>query len=137
MKTNSFKSKIRKKNGQIIETDVYVINPGSDQTLWVELNGIKHTVGNGNEFSAGYPKIFTLNQPFYSLKFEEVLTMKKKIKIELPNGEIIERVPNVEQVGNFQMIWVRYNNEKYIVNNGDEYLRGYPEIFTLGRKITE
>ena len=38
-----------------------------------------------------------------------------KIKVELPNGKIIERVPNIEQIGNFQMIWIRYNNKKYIV----------------------
>lgn len=61
--------------------------------------------------------------------------MRKKIKIKLPNGNIIERVPNAEQVGNFQMLWIRYNNEKYLVGDGDEYLRGFPEVFELGRKI--
>ena len=65
------------------------------------------------------------------------MNKKKKIKVQLPDGTIIERVPNVEPLGNFQMIWIRYQNEKYLVNEGDEYLRGYPDVFILGRKITE
>lgn len=63
--------------------------------------------------------------------------MSNTIKVRLTNGEIIERVPNVEQVGNFQMIWVRYRSERYIVNEGDEYLHGFPDTFNLGLKITE
>ncbi len=60
-----------------------------------------------------------------------------KIKIELPNGKIIERVPNFEQCGNFQMIWIRYDNKKYIVGDGDEYLRGYPDVFKLGDELKD
>lgn len=61
--------------------------------------------------------------------------MKEKIKIKLATGEIIERVPNVEQLGNFQMLWIRYKGKKYLVGDGDEYLRGFPEIFEMGKEI--
>lgn len=61
---------------------------------------------------------------------------KTKIKVCLPNGEIIERTPNVTPFGNFQMIWIRYDNKKYLVGDGDEYLRGYPSMFTLGKELT-
>ena len=30
-----------------------------------------------------------------------------------------------------------YDKLEYLVNEGDEYLRGYPDVFILGRKITE
>lgn len=59
----------------------------------------------------------------------------EKIKIQLSNGDIIKRKPNMQQCGNFQIIWIRYNNNKYIVGDGDEYLRGYPDVFKLGKKI--
>lgn len=61
--------------------------------------------------------------------------MKQKVKISLSNGEIIMRVPKAEQLGNFVILTVRYNNDEYIINDGDEYLRGYPSQFTLGKKI--
>lgn len=60
---------------------------------------------------------------------------KTKIKVSLPDGEIIERVPNIEMCGNFQVLWIRYNNKKYVVGDGDEYLRGYPPVFALGNEI--
>lgn len=56
---------------------------------------------------------------------------KQKIKVKLPDGEIIERTPIFHRVGNFQMISVRYKYKEYIVNQGDEYLRGYPDVYEL------
>lgn len=61
--------------------------------------------------------------------------MRKKVDIKLPTGEMIKRVLNVEPMGNFQMLWVNYQGEKYLVGDGDEYLRGFPKYFTLGKKI--
>lgn len=57
--------------------------------------------------------------------------VKQKVKIELPDGRIIERVPKQEMFGNFVMLTVRYNNKRYLISEGDEYLRGYPEVFRL------
>jgi hypothetical protein len=59
--------------------------------------------------------------------------MKVKIEVE---GKIIERVVKFEQLGNFVMNIVRYKNERYLVGDGDEYLRGYDKVFKLGRKIS-
>lgn len=61
------------------------------------------------------------------------LGMKVKIEVE---GKIIERVVKFEQLGNFVMNIVRYKNERYLVGDGDEYLRGYDKVFKLGRKIS-
>lgn len=61
--------------------------------------------------------------------------MSNKAKIKLPNGEMIERKINVEPMSNFQMLWINYKGSKYLVGEGDEYLRGFPEYFTLGKKI--
>lgn len=63
--------------------------------------------------------------------------MEKKIKVKLPNGDIIERVPKVERFGNFAQITIRYNNDRYLVGDGTEYLRGAPEVFELGKKVGE
>ena len=57
--------------------------------------------------------------------------MKNKIKIELPTGETIERVPTHDTMGNFSFMIITHDNKKYVVNNGDEYLRGYPDVFRL------
>jgi hypothetical protein len=54
-----------------------------------------------------------------------------KIKVRLEDGTIIERTPYGHVLGNFSMLSVRYKNCFYCVNEGDEYLRGYPNIFTL------
>jgi len=59
-----------------------------------------------------------------------------KVKIRLEDGTIIERKVTTIQFGNFLMNVVRYKNEKYLIGDGDEYLRGYDKIFTLGRKIS-
>lgn len=59
--------------------------------------------------------------------------MKVKIEVE---GKIIERVVKFKQLGNFVMNIVRYKNERYLVGDGDEYLRGYDKVFSLGRKLS-
>lgn len=58
-----------------------------------------------------------------------------KVKIDV-DGKIIERVVKFERLGNFVMNIVRYNNERYLVGDGDEYLRGYDKVFSLGRKLS-
>lgn len=58
-----------------------------------------------------------------------------KVKIKLPDGTYIERKPRAVAFGNFQMLIIRYKNEDYLVGDGDEYLHGIPEYFTLGRKL--
>lgn len=62
--------------------------------------------------------------------------MTEKIKIKLDNGKIIERKPRFKQFGNFQMMIVRYNNEDYLVGDGDEYLRGHKDVYTLKKKLS-
>lgn len=57
-----------------------------------------------------------------------------RIKIRV-NNRIITRKVRVEPCGNFVMNIVRYNNEYYLVGEGDEYLRGYSQVFTLGKKL--
>ena len=57
--------------------------------------------------------------------------MKTKMKIKLPNGLIIERIPKFYQLGNFYECQIRYKNKKYLVGNGDEYMRGYSPIMEL------
>lgn len=55
-----------------------------------------------------------------------------KIKLRLNDGTIIERVPKIVSVGNFQQMVIRHKNEEYLVGDGDEYIRGgYEEIFDL------
>lgn len=58
-----------------------------------------------------------------------------RVKVQVPNGNIISRVGNMEWVGNFLLIWVRYKGKKYLVNYGDEYLQGYPKVFELGKEV--
>jgi|AntRauTorckE6833_2_1112554.scaffolds.fasta_scaffold27847_4 hypothetical protein len=64
------------------------------------------------------------------------MTDKRKVKVMIPDGSIIERVPKVEQFGNFAQMTVRYNNDRYLIGDGTEYLRGVPDVFLLGRKIS-
>lgn len=59
---------------------------------------------------------------------------KHGVKINV-DGKIITRMIKCVQMGNFVMNIVRYNNERYIIGDGDEYLRGYDKIFELGRKL--
>lgn len=58
----------------------------------------------------------------------------KKIKIKLPDGKIIKRVPKAESLGNFVNIYIRWNGRDYWIGDGDEYLRGMPEVFELDPK---
>jgi hypothetical protein len=60
-----------------------------------------------------------------------------KRKIQLPNGQIIKRVPKVIPFGNFQMLVIRYKNEEYLIGDGDEYLNGEPSLYILGRKLSK
>lgn len=53
------------------------------------------------------------------------------IKILLPNGNIIERKPIAKTIGNYCQLYVRYKKKIYAVGDGDEYLRGMPDIFKL------
>lgn len=57
-----------------------------------------------------------------------------KVKFEA-DGKIRERVVKQEAFGNFVMNIVRYKNDQYLVGEGDEYLRGYDQILTLGKKL--
>ena len=59
-----------------------------------------------------------------------------KIKINY-NGKVITRKVSCVQMGNFVMNIVRVNNKKYLVGDGDEYIRGgYDKVFELGRQLT-
>ena len=59
-----------------------------------------------------------------------------KAKIKLADGSFIQRVVTVTPCGNFQMMSVRYKNKEYLIGDGDEYLRGVPEHFVLGRELS-
>lgn len=61
--------------------------------------------------------------------------MRKKVKVRLPNGQIIERVPQAKQLGNWVNLYIRYKGDDYWIGDGDEYLRGTPEVFELGSMI--
>ena len=62
--------------------------------------------------------------------------MKNTIKVKVSDNKTIERVPTFHQLGNFQMITIRYNKSHYLVGEGDEYLRdGYEKVFELGKKL--
>ena len=53
------------------------------------------------------------------------------------NGKILKRKTHCVQMGNFVMNIVRVANSKYLIGDGDEYIRGgYEKIFELGRKLT-
>jgi len=61
-----------------------------------------------------------------------------KVKIKVPNGDIVRRKIRVEQLGNSQMNIVRYMNNDYLIGSGTEYLRGYEEetrFYRLGMKL--
>ena len=60
--------------------------------------------------------------------------MRKKVQIDIGN-KIIKRVIKILPYGNFQMNIIRYMGEFYFIGDGDEYLRGYDKVFTLGRKL--
>ena len=51
------------------------------------------------------------------------------------NGCIIKRKIKFVPCGNFVMMVVRYKNAEYLIGDGDEYLRGYKEVYELGRKL--
>ena len=60
-----------------------------------------------------------------------------KVKIQLSDGTIIKRSVKLVRLGNFVMNIIRYNNEEYLIGDGDEYLRGYDKVFTLGKKLSK
>ncbi len=60
---------------------------------------------------------------------------RKRVNVELPNGQIIQRVPKVVQFGNFQQMIIRYKNSYYLIGDGDEYLRGCEFIYKLGKRV--
>lgn len=53
------------------------------------------------------------------------------VNVVLPNGKIITRKPTAKTIGNFCQMYIRYKNRIYAIGNGDEYIRGIPEIFKL------
>lgn len=58
------------------------------------------------------------------------------VKIDV-DGKIVIRQVKLVRMGNFVMNIVRYKNERYLIGDGDEYIRGgYDQIFKLGRKLT-
>ena len=67
------------------------------------------------------------------------MTRSTRVKILLDSGKIVWRALKLQQVGNFVMATVRYNNCEYLLKewNGDEYLRGMEPIYTLGKNLTE
>lgn len=54
-----------------------------------------------------------------------------KVKIQLPDGRIIERVAKTSSVGNFCQQFVTLDNELYSLGDGDEYIRGTPDVWKL------
>lgn len=58
-----------------------------------------------------------------------------KAKVKLPDGTFVYRKVTIVPMGNFQMMYVRYMNKNYLIGDGDEYLRGTPEHFDLGKEI--
>lgn len=56
-------------------------------------------------------------------------------KIRLDNEIVIYRKIKFISFGNFVMLIIRYLNNEYLIGNGDEYLRGYPKEFKLGKKL--
>ena len=59
------------------------------------------------------------------------MAKRQKIKVLMPDGTIIERVPSFKQLGNFCMVSVIIGGIKYSVGEGDEYLRGCPDLWRL------
>ena len=60
---------------------------------------------------------------------------KVNIRLPYPDFGVIQRVPKAVAFGNFQMLIVRWGNLEYLIGDGDEYLRGMPNEFELGRKL--
>jgi hypothetical protein len=58
--------------------------------------------------------------------------MKVNIKVD---DKVISRKLKQVQFGNFVMNIVRYKNDEYLVGDGDEYIRGYAQVFELGKKL--
>ncbi len=53
------------------------------------------------------------------------------------NGKTVIRKVKPVKMGNFVMNIVRYQNELYLIGDGDEYIRGNQnKIYELGRKIS-
>ncbi len=47
----------------------------------------------------------------------------------MPNGKIIKRKIKGHVLGNFQFNLVRINNKEYWLGSGDEYMRGYENVY--------
>ena len=62
-----------------------------------------------------------------------------RIKIQMPDGKIIERTIKSSPLGNFSMNVVRIANEEYLLGSGDEYMRGYETVYEYSslRKIKD
>ncbi len=61
--------------------------------------------------------------------------MSEKAKIKLDDGTVIERVPIGRTLGNYSYLIVRYKNEYWVINDGDEYMRSDPDVFKLKYKV--
>ena len=49
----------------------------------------------------------------------------------MPNGTIIKRVITGRALGNFCFLSVVYKGVKFGIGDGDEYMRGYPDVYRL------
>lgn len=56
------------------------------------------------------------------------------IKIQVDNKIILRKVKHY-RFGNFVMNVIRYKNNDYLIGDGDEYLRGYEDVYTLGKQL--
>lgn len=50
-------------------------------------------------------------------------------KIRMNDGKIITRKVKHERLGNFVFNIVRINNLFYLLGEGDEYMRGYDDVY--------
>lgn len=53
------------------------------------------------------------------------------VRVLLPDGKVIIRKAFSKVLGNFCQLYIRYKNKKYAIGDGDEYLRGMPNVFRL------
>lgn len=48
-----------------------------------------------------------------------------------PDGDTIYRRAYAESLGNFVMLSIKYKNHWHLIGEGDEYIRGTPDIFDI------